>query len=482
LSDIAQTGEDGVAQPGSMFEFVNRYFDRAAAGTEYPRGLLEVIKACNSIYRFAFPFRRPDGSLETINAWRVEHSQHKMPTKGGIRYAPFVDEEEVKGLAALMTYKCAIVDLPYGGAKGAVQIDPRRYTVDELERITRRYTHELIKKNFIGPGVDVPAPDYGTSEREMAWILDTYIALNPGALDSPACVTGKPVGEGGVRGRREATGRGLFFALREACGLAEDMRELGLAPGLAGKRIVVQGFGNVGFHAATFCRQAGAIIVAVAEHDGAIVNENGIDPDAVAAHRHATGSIRGCPGTRDLLPSAAALELDCDVLVPAAVENVLTVENAPRVRARIILEGANGPTTPDAEAVFRSRGVLVIPDIFANAGGVTVSYFEWLNNLSHVRFGRLERRLEESDEARFVRAIEQLTGKSLSEEDRRQLVHGSDELDIVISGLEETMVVAYNTIRETYKRNPELGDLRTAAFRMAIDRIARSYLDLGVFP
>ena len=469
-------------QPGSMFTFVNRYFDRAAAGTDYPAGLLEVIKACNSVYRFAFPFRRPDGSLETINAWRVEHSHHKLPTKGGIRYAPFVDEEEVKGLAALMTYKCAIVDLPFGGAKGAVQIDPRQYGVDELERITRRYTHELIKKNFIGPGVDVPAPDYGTSEREMAWIVDTYLALNPGALDGPACVTGKPVGEGGVLGRREATGRGLYFALREACAVPEDMRALGLGPGLAGKRIVVQGLGNVGFHVAKFCREAGALIVAIAEHDGAVAEPDGLDPDAVAAHRVETGSIRQFPGARTISPSSAALEIDCDVLIPAAIENVLTAENAPRIRARVILEGANGPTTPDAEAVFRERGLLVIPDVYANAGGVTVSYFEWLRNLSHVRFGRLERRLEEADEARFVRALEKLTGKSLSDEERRQLVHGSDEHDIVTSGLEETMVVAYGTIRETFKRNPDLGDLRAAAFRLAVDRIARSYLDLGVFP
>jgi glutamate dehydrogenase (NAD(P)+) len=354
--------------------------------------------------------------------------------------------------------------------------------VDELERITRRYTHELIKKNFIGPGIDVPAPDYGTSEREMAWIVDTYLALNPGSLDGPACVTGKPVGEGGVQGRREATGRGLYFALREACAVHEDMQALGLGPGLSGKRVIVQGLGNVGFHVAKFCRDAGAIIVAIAEHDGALALESGLDPEAVAAHRQATGSIRQFPGARAVTPSAAALELDCDVLIPAAIENVLTADNAPRIRARIVLEGANGPTTPDAEAIFRQRGVLVIPDVYANAGGVTVSYFEWLRNLSHVRFGRLEKRLEEADEARFVRAIEHLSGKSLSDEERRQLVHGSDELDIVTSGLEETMVVAYHAIREIHRQHPDLGDLRAAAFRMAIDRIARSYLDLGVFP
>jgi glutamate dehydrogenase (NAD(P)+) len=467
---------------GSMFEFVNRYFDRAAAGSGYPPGLLEVIKACNAVYRFAFPFRRPDGTLEIINAWRVEHSHHKMPTKGGIRYAPFVDEEEVKGLAALMTYKCAIVDLPFGGAKGAVQVDPKRYSVEELERITRRYVHELLKKNFIGPGIDVPAPDYGTSEREMAWIVDTYQALTPGSLDALASVTGKPIPEGGVRGRREATGRGLFFALREACSVVEDMTPRGLTPGLDGKRIVVQGLGNVGLHAAKFCREGGGLIVAIAEHDGAIANDRGLDPEAVAAHRRETGSILRFPGARDVTPTAAALELDCDILIPAALENVLTGDNAPRIKAKIILEGANGPTTPEAEAIFRERGLLVVPDVYANAGGVTVSYFEWLKNLSHVRFGRLEKRLEENDEARFARALESLTGKTLSDEERRLLVHGADEQDIVNSGLEETMIVAYHAIRDALLETPALGNLRAAAFRTAIDKIARSYLDLGVFP
>jgi len=466
----------------SMFDFVNEYFDRAAAGTPYPPGLLDVIKACNSVYRMAFPFRRADGSFQMINAWRVEHSQHKLPTKGGIRYAPFVDEEEVKALAALMTYKCAIVDLPFGGAKGAVQIDPKQYRTDELERITRRYTHELIKKNFIGPGIDVPAPDFGTSEREMAWIVDTYLALNPGSLDGVACVTGKPIAEAGVRGRREATGRGLYFALREACSVAEDMRGIGLSTGLEGKRIVIQGFGNVGYHTALCCREGGALIIAIGEHDGAITNPKGLDPAAVADHRRETGSILNFAGAENIKPSGAVLELDCDVLIPAALENVLTADNAPRIKARLILEGANGPTTPEAERVFRERHVLVIPDVYANAGGVTVSYFEWLKNLSHVRFGRLEKRLEEKDEARFVRALETLTGKTLSEEDRRQLVHGADEQDIVASGLEETMVVAYQAIRETLKQNPALGDLRAAAFRTAIDKIAKSYMELGVFP
>jgi glutamate dehydrogenase (NAD(P)+) len=465
-----------------MFDFVNEYFDRAAALSNHPSGLLEQIKACNSVYRIRFPVRRPDGTLEVISAWRVEHSHHKLPTKGGIRYAPFVDQEEVKALAALMTYKCAIVDVPFGGAKGAVAIDAKQYTTEELERITRRYTHELVKKNFIGPGTDVPAPDYGTGEREMAWIVDTYLALYPGALDGQACVTGKPVTQGGVRGRREATGRGLYFAVREACGVAEDMRKLGLTPGLDGKRVVVQGLGNVGYHAAKFCHEGGAVIVGIAEFEGAILNDKGLDPDAVATHRRDTGSILGFPGAKELENSADALEADCDILVPAALENALTKENAARIKAKIIAEGANGPTTPEAEEIFRQRGILVIPDVYANAGGVTVSYFEWLKNLSHVRFGRMEKRLDERGEAGFVRALESLTGKTLTEDEKKRLVHGASEEDIVNSGLEETMIVAYHQIRDQLMREPKLADLRAAAFLTAIDKVARSYTELGVFP
>ena len=470
-------------QSGSMFDFVNHYFDRAAAGTSYPPGLLGVIKACNSIYRFSFPFRRPDGSFESIRAWRVEHSQHKLPTKGGIRYASFVDEEEVKALAALMTYKCAIVDLPFGGAKGAVQIDPKQYQVSELEQITRRYTHELIRKNFIGPGTDVPAPDYGTSEREMAWVVDTYLALNPGALDGLACVTGKPIGEGGVRGRKEATGRGLYFALREACSVAEDMAAVGLTAGLQGKRIIVQGFGNVGFHTAKFCHEGGGLIVAIAELDGAIANPKGLDPEAVAAHRRDSGSILGFAGAQNVAPTSAALELDADILIPAALENVLTAENAPRIKARVILEGANGPVTADASMSLAKKGVLIVPDHFANAGGVVVSYFEWLKNLSHVRFGRMEKRFDEQAFSRIIGTIESTTGKTLTAIEKASVTHGASEEDLVNSGLEDTMVTAYHRLREIRAQHRAKGaDLRVAAFIDAIDKIALCYEDLGIFP
>jgi glutamate dehydrogenase (NAD(P)+) len=466
----------------NFFEEVNTTFDEAARYTEYPKGLLDQIRCCNSLYRFDFPLRRQDGTIEVIHAWRAEHSHHKMPVKGGIRYSPEVYEEEVMALAALMTYKCAIVDVPFGGAKGGIKIEPKDYTVEELERITRRYTHELVKKGFIGPGIDVPAPDYGTGEREMAWIADTYAALNPGQLDAMGCVTGKPVTQGGVNGRREATGRGLFFALREACAQKDEMTRLGLSIGLDGKRVVVQGLGNVGYHAAKFCREGGAVLIGIAEREGAITNPAGLNEDEVFQHRKQTGSILDFPGATNLPSSAAALELDCDVLIPAALEGVFTAENAPRVKAKIILEGANGPTTPEADPVFRAKGTLVIPDIYCNAGGVTVSYFEWLKNLSHVRFGRMSKRHEQANELQMLRAIETATGKPFSDADRARIAKGPDEADLVNSGLEETMISAFQNLLETKRKHPGVPDLRIAAFLNAIHKVARSYMELGIFP
>ncbi len=470
------------AQDPSFYSDVIRYFDRAAAFTRYPSGLLDQIKRCNSVYRFEFPLSRPEGDVEVIQAWRVEHSHHKLPVKGGIRYSPDANEDEVKALAALMTIKCAIVDAPFGGAKGAVRIDARKYSAEQLERLTRRYTHELVKKNFIGPGIDVPAPDYGTGEREMAWIFDTYQALNPGSLDAAACVTGKPVTQGGIRGRREATGRGLFYALREACAQEKEMRALGLAPGVEGKRIVVQGLGNVGSHVAKFCREGGAVIIAIAEREGAILNPKGLDEEKVLQHRREYGSILDYPGATNIQRSTDALELDCDVLIPAALENQLSKENAPRVKARILLEGANGPTTPEAEEIFQEKGILVIPDVYANAGGVTVSYFEWLKNLSHVRFGRMEKRYEEAAYRRMLKAVELSTDHRFTEAELGLITRGANELDIVNSGLEETMTAAYHEILETRRRYPGMQNLRTAAFFNAIEKVARAYIELGIFP
>ncbi|MCX7907602.1 MAG: Glu/Leu/Phe/Val dehydrogenase [Bacteroidetes bacterium] len=464
-----------------FYATVHHQFDKAAALLEYPAGLLEQIKVPNAVYRFHFPVRTRRG-LEVITGWRVEHSHHKLPTKGGIRYAPYVDEDEVKALASLMTYKCAVVDVPFGGAKGAVRIDPKAYTAEELEAITRRYTAELIKKHFIGPGIDVPAPDVGTGPREMAWIADTYATFFPDQIDAMACVTGKPISAGGVRGRVEATGRGAYFGIREACAQAEDMKALGLSPGLAGKRVAVQGWGNVGYHAAKFCQEGGAVIVAVGKSDGAIYHPDGIEVEDLNRFLSEGGRITEYPKARALPRREDVLEVDCDILIPAALENQITAENAPRIRAKIIAEAANGPTTPEAEELLTARGVLILPDLYLSAGGVTVSYFEWLKNLSHVRFGRLSKRYEQASLGRMLRAVEIATGHAFSEHERQSIAHGADEEDIVNSGLEETMISAYHQIREIWKRDPRTGTLRTAAFVSAIRKIATAYLDLGIFP
>jgi glutamate dehydrogenase (NAD(P)+) len=464
----------------SFIDQVNRNFDKAAALTSHSQGLLDIIKTCNSVYHFTFPLRRVDGSVEVIEAWRAEHSHHKLPTKGGIRYSLDVHEDEVIALAALMTYKCAVVDVPFGGAKGGIRIDRAKYTTEELERITRRYAFELIKKGFIGPGIDVPAPDFGTGPREMAWIVDTYMAIAPDKLEAQGCVTGKPVAQGGIRGRTEATGRGVAIATREACSVAEDMQALGLAPGLAGKRVVVQGLGNVGYHAALFLQEYGAQIVGLIEVEGAIHNPDGLDVLAVVKHRKENGSILTFPGAKALANGNEGLELDCDILVPAALENQITQDNAPRIRAKMIVEGANGPTTSRASELLSERNVLILPDHFANAGGVLVSYFEWLKNLSHVRFGRMEKHYNEEAFSRLLGAVTTATGRQFDEKDQRRITRGAEELDLVNSGLEDTMTTAYHRLRKIQVDHRT--DLRTAAFVDAIDKIAVCYQDMGIFP
>lgn len=466
----------------SFFNSVTKSFDKAAKFTKWDPGILEQIKECNSVYQMRFPVRMDDGRIEVIEAYRVQHSHHKTPCKGGIRFAAEVNQDEVMALAALMTYKCAIVNVPFGGGKGGIKISPSKYSVYELEKVTRRYTAELVKKNFIGPGTDVPAPDYGTGEREMAWIVDTYQSLRPGELDAAGCVTGKPVTQGGVRGRREATGLGIFYGVREVCNMPDVMEKLGLTTGLEGKRIIVQGLGNVGYHAAKFFQNAGAKIVALAEFEGAIYNNDGLDVDAVFQHRKTSGSILNFTGASNFAKNTDALEYDCDILIPAALENVINGDNAPRIKAKIIGEGANGPLTPEADEVFIGKGTLVIPDMYLNAGGVTVSYFEWLKNLSHVRYGRMEKRFTENMNHHILGQIEELTGKSVVDRERQFIMHGPDEVDLVYSGLEETMITATREIMDEWKRNPQIPDMRTAAFVVAINKVGTSYAELGIFP
>jgi glutamate dehydrogenase (NAD(P)+) len=479
---MAKASEVIFTEEPHFYDDVCQYVDQAAQFTNHDKGLLSQIKACNSVYRFQFPIRRGN-SFEIIHAWRVEHSHHMSPTKGGIRYSEMVNEDEVMALAALMTYKCAIVNVPFGGAKGGIKINPKNYTVAELENITRRYTVELIKKNFIGPGIDVPAPDYGSGEREMSWIADTYLTMNPGQLDALGCVTGKPIALHGIAGRREATGRGVAYAIRECVSVAEDMNALGLTAGLAGKKVIVQGLGNVGYHSAKFLIEFGAIVVGFCEYEGAIYNENGLDLDDVFNHRKSTGSILGYPkAAKEFKDSSEGLEQDCDILVPAALENQITDKNIARIKAKIIAEGANGPTTPAAAAAFIENGGIIIPDMYANAGGVTVSYFEWLKNLSHVAFGRMGRRYDENSNINIMNMVESTTGVTLTPEQRAMIAKGATELEIVNSGLEDTMVRSYHEIREIKMSNKKIGSLRTAAFIGAVDKIAVSYMNMGIWP
>ena len=469
-------------QEYSFFESVEKSFDKASKFTSWEQGILDQIKACNSIYSMRFPVKMDDGHIEVIEAYRVQHSQHKSPCKGGIRFSMAVNQDEVMALAALMTYKCAIVNVPFGGAKGGIKISPRNLSAYELEKITRRYTSELVKKNFIGPGIDVPAPDYGTGEREMAWIVDTYQSLKPGEIDAAGCVTGKPISLGGVRGRKEATGLGVFFGVREVCLMEDQMQKLGLPVGIEDKKVIVQGLGNVGYYSAKFFREHGANVIAIAEFEGAIHNAAGLNEEEVFQHRKKTGSILNFPGATNIENSASALEMECDILIPAALENVIDKNNAPKIKAKIIGEAANGPLTPEADEILSKKGILVIPDMYLNAGGVTVSYFEWLKNLSHVRYGRLEKRFTENANINILNQIEELTGKKVTESEKEIIAHGPDEIDLVHSGLEETMINATREIMDIWKANPSIPDMRTAAYVCAINKVGTSYAELGIFP
>ncbi len=467
----------------SFFDQVNANFDKAAAYTKHSKGMLEQIKVCNSVYHMAFPVEKDDGSIEVIHAWRAEHSQHKLPTKGGIRYDYRVNEDEVMALSALMTYKCAMVEVPFGGAKGGIRIDRRNYSEAELERITRRYTYELFRKGFIGPAVDVPAPDYGTGPKEMSWIADTYQALAPGDLNALGCVTGKPIAQGGVRGRTAATGRGVFYSIREACADAADMKLMGLTPGLPGKSAVVQGLGNVGYYAAKFLTESGVVLVGVAE-------SRGLD---LRSRRHRSREADGAPRGDRLDPRLSRRRpISRTAWLHSSFAATSSSRRRSRTRSPRRTATASRPrSSPRAPTVRRPPwpatsstpgACMIIPDMYCNAGGVTVSYFEWLKNLEHVRFGRMEKRFEERAFRNLLHTVQEMTGKVLGEEEITRLAQGASEEDLVNSGLEETMVTSYHKIREMRRRHHDKPDLRTAAFIVAIDMIAVSYSDLGIFP
>lgn len=465
-------------QAHTFLSSVERHFDEAADLVGISDDLRHKIKVANSTYTVRFGVRLRD-RLHTFVGYRSVHSEHMEPVKGGIRYSPYADQQEVEALAALMTYKCALVEAPFGGSKGALVIDPSEWNVDELERITRRFTQELAKRSLISSAQNVPAPDMGTSEREMAWIADEYKRLNPSELNPWACVTGKPVNKGGIRGRVEATGRGVQYALREAFRHPKDIEMAGLKGSLAGKRIVVQGLGNVGYHAAKYLSEEDdSLIIAVLERDGAVIDQKGIDIETLRAHIQQHGGVTGFDGYHE--SSAKHIEMDCDILIPAAMEGVITEKNAQQIKARMIIEAANGPINFQADQILRDKGCVIIPDLYANAGGVTVSYFEWVKDIAHIRFGRLQRREEERKTKMMIQAIEKMIDKPFPQDVLKEIVAGSTEIDLVRSGLDDTMRQGYQVMSEKWHSDERIPDLRTAAMMIALERIVASYKSLGI--
>ncbi len=464
----------------SFLDSVEAYMDRALGHMELPEGLGERIRACNSTYTVRFGVRLR-GRMYSFTGWRSVHSEHVEPAKGGIRYDLASNEQEVEALAALMSLKCALVDVPFGGAKGALRINPKEWEVHELERITRRFTQELAKRNLISPGSNVPAPDMGTGEREMAWMADEYKRTGPSDIvNANACVTGKPLSRGGIEGRTEATGRGVQYAIN--CFLRDPH-----ANGIKGRRdlsqmsVTVQGFGNVGYHAAKFLSEDDrAKIVCIVERDGFLWNESGLNVEAVKRHQLATGSILGFEGAESHVDSAKGLETECDILIPAAMENAITRLNVDRIRASLIAEAANGPIAFGAEGILLTKGITILPDLFVNAGGVIVSYFEWVKNLTHIPFGLMERRRRERRNLQISDALESMTGKIFPEHMRDDFLEGGSEIDLVRSGLDDVMRSAYDNMSRTLRRHPEMKDLRTAAYQIALSRIAEAYKAIGI--
>ncbi|NIZ13466.1 Glu/Leu/Phe/Val dehydrogenase [Phaeobacter sp. HF9A] len=469
----------------SFRESVDLMFNRAVALMDLPPGLEEKIRVCNATYTVRFGVRLR-GQIQTFTGYRSVHSEHMEPVKGGIRFAPGVNQDEVEALAALMTYKCALVDAPFGGSKGGLCIDPRDYDEHELELITRRFAYELAKRDLIHPSQNVPAPDMGTSEREMAWIADQYARMNTTDINAKACVTGKPLNAGGIAGRVEATGRGVQYALQEFFRHEEDKAKAGLSGTLDGKRVIVQGLGNVGYHAAKFLSEEdGCKIVGVIERDGGLLDENGLDIEDLRAWISKHDGVDGYPSGRYIKDGAKYLEEDCDILIPAALEGVINLSNAERIQAKLIIEAANGPITAGGDEILRKKGTVIIPDMYANAGGVTVSYFEWVKNLSHIRFGRMQRRQEEARHQLVVDQLEALSesmGKSWSLDPafKEKYLKGAGELELVRSGLDDTMRTAYQDMREVWHGREDVTDLRTAAYLVSIGKVAGSYRAKGL--
>ena len=457
----------------------NKLFDQALDYTEISSDLATRIRVSNSTYTINFGVKLRD-KIHTFTGWRSVHSEHFEPAKGGIRYDINASQEEVEALAALMTYKCAIIEVPYGGSKGALKINPKDWTKAEIEKVTRRFAQELIKRDLIHPAQNVPAPDVGTGANEMAWIADEYRRIHPTDINALACVTGKPTQKGGLVGRSEATGRGVQFIIREFFRHKEDYLNANFKSGLKGKKVSIQGLGNVGYHAAKFLQEEDECqIICVMEHNGAITNSKGLNIEKIKQYYSEHGSFDGCKEGKFESNSSECLFKKCDILIPAAKENVIDEANASRVKAKLIVEAANGPITFEADSVLNNKNITIIPDIMANAGGVAVSYFEWIRNLRHIRFGRLEKRRNAFQFDTLISAIESMTGKEMPEKFKEQFIEGANEIDLVRSGLDDMMREAYQKVRQSMIEN-DIPNLRIAAYKVALDRIAISYDSIGL--
>ena len=461
-------------------ENVDAFVLKASKALKFSDDLIDHIRSTHSVLQVNVGIKIKN-KIKNFTGWRAVHSEHRLPSKGGIRFSAEVNQDETEALAALMTYKCAVVDIPFGGSKGSLKIDPKQYSEEELKLITHIYAEKLIKKGFLSPAINVPAPDVGTGEREMVWIMDTYKNLFPNDINYLACVTGKPVAYGGIRGRAQATGRGVEESIREYLRHEQFYKRIKLNPDLSKNKIVIQGFGKVGkslveelFH------RDHAKIIAIGEYNGYLYNEKGIDIDELVKHFQKNKNLKNFTGAKFIEKPAEVLTIACDILVPAALESVINMSNVEKIKAKLIVEAANGPITHDADEVLQKKGIDVLPDIYVNSGGVVVSYFEWVKNITHVRFGRLQRRYEENKMNELIQVIEDATGRSIPDKYKANIIHGVQEIDLVNSGLEDVMRETFKEIMKNMEIFKKKVSLRTATYAIALNKLKQYHKDMGV--
>ena len=463
----------------SFKDNVNLHVDKSAKLLDFSDDLLEHLKSTHSLIKVNVGVVL-DGKINNFTGWRAVHSEHILPTKGGLRYSETVDQDDTEALASLMTYKCAIVNIPFGGAKGGLKINPKNYTMPQLREITKAFASKLINKGFISPALNVPAPDVGTSEREMEWILETYKTLKPDDINYRGCVTGKPLHRGGIAGRTEATGRGIEEVVREIFRHEDVVKEAGLKNELKDNEIIVQGFGNVGSNLAKHLyNRDSAKIIAIGEFDGYLYNKKGIDINALIEFFQKNKSINNPKLGEFKNNPSELLELDCDILIPAALENAITVDNVDKIKTKLIIEAANGPISFEADQKLFEKGVMIIPDIYVNAGGVVVSYFEWVKDISHIRFGRVEKRFQEQKILDIIDLIDKKTNTKTDFDTIKKIIHGADEEDLAFSGLEDSMRNAFIEIYNAKKQIKR--SFRDSAYYVSLKKIRNFYTVEG-FP